>query len=124
MSEEKRGRLESMTFRDYLLKVRGLSPEVLPFFQTVTHDEEGLGIDVVLASRVLDQGLPVFEGAGLSNEGEVAKDPYIYHFPDGNASLARLLVRALNPSAVPSSTASDDSNRPSFASRREAPAPR
>ena len=28
-------------------------------------------------------------------------EPYIYHFPDGNASLARLLVRALIPAVAP-----------------------
>ena len=34
---------------------------------------------------------------------EVAErdEPYIYHFPDGNASIARLLVRALIPGVAP-----------------------
>ena len=34
-------------------------------------------------------------------------EPYIYHFPDGNASLARLLVRALIPGVAPGSTMDD-----------------
>jgi spermidine dehydrogenase len=34
-------------------------------------------------------------------------EPYICHFPDGNASVARLLVRALLPQAVPGSTMDD-----------------
>jgi spermidine dehydrogenase len=34
-------------------------------------------------------------------------EPYIYHFPDGNASIARLLVRSLVPSAMPGSTMED-----------------
>ncbi len=34
-------------------------------------------------------------------------EPYIFHFPDGNASLARLLVRALVPGSIPGSTMED-----------------
>ena len=34
-------------------------------------------------------------------------EPYIYHFPDGNASLARLLVRALIPGVAPGNTMDD-----------------
>ncbi len=34
-------------------------------------------------------------------------EPYIYHFPDGNASLARLLVRSLIPGVAPGSTMDD-----------------
>src|SRR5262245_65316804 len=32
---------------------------------------------------------------------------YNFHFPDGNASVARLLVRSLNPEALPGKTAED-----------------
>jgi spermidine dehydrogenase len=35
------------------------------------------------------------------------QDPYIYHFPDGNASVARLLVRALVPGSIPGKTMED-----------------
>ena len=35
------------------------------------------------------------------------REPYIYHFPDGNASLARLLVRALVPHVAPGHTMDD-----------------
>ncbi len=34
-------------------------------------------------------------------------EPYIYHFPDGNASLARLLVRAQVPGIAPGATMDD-----------------
>ena len=34
-------------------------------------------------------------------------EPYIFHFPDGNASIARLLVRALVPSSMAGSTMED-----------------
>ena len=34
-------------------------------------------------------------------------EPYIFHFPDGNASIARLLVRSLVPGAIPGQTMDD-----------------
>ena len=35
------------------------------------------------------------------------RQPYHFHFPDGNASIARLLVRTLVPEAVPGHTVED-----------------
>src|SRR5205823_10391211 len=35
------------------------------------------------------------------------EEPYIFHFPDGNASVARLLVRSLIPEAIPGHTMED-----------------
>ena len=35
------------------------------------------------------------------------QEPYIYHFPDGNASIARLLVRRLIPDVAPGNTMED-----------------
>jgi spermidine dehydrogenase len=32
---------------------------------------------------------------------------YFFHFPDGNASIARLLVRKLNPAAIPGNSVTD-----------------
>ncbi len=34
-------------------------------------------------------------------------EPYIFHFPDGNASIARMLVRSLVPGALPGHTMED-----------------
>jgi spermidine dehydrogenase len=42
----------------------------------------------------------------LPSEPEV-DEPYIHHFPDGNASVARLLVRDLIPDAMPGTTMED-----------------
>src|SRR5262249_59592751 len=38
---------------------------------------------------------------------EGRSDPSIYHFPDGSAALARLLVRAFIPGVAPGSTMDD-----------------
>ncbi len=43
-----------------------------------------------------------YSGAGYANGGS-----YRFHFPDGNASIARLLLRDLIPAAMPGSSAQD-----------------
>ena len=48
---------------------------------------------------------PGFDGLGFPVAGK--EEPYIYHFPDGNASIARLLVRSLIPAAMPGHSMED-----------------
>jgi len=107
-ADEKRRILKTTSYRDYLIKIRGCSEEVANCFQGRTHGFFGLGIDAVPASDARDHGYPGFRGLGLPSErGTGRSEPYIYHFPDGNASLARLLVRALIPGVAPGSTMDD-----------------
>jgi spermidine dehydrogenase len=62
----------------------------------------------VSAADARDAGYPGFAALGLpAVDNPERGEPYIYHFPDGNASLARLLVRALVPAAAPGSTMED-----------------
>ena len=42
----------------------------------------------------------------MSNN-ETSDEPYIFHFPDGNASIARMLVRKMIPNAIPGNTMED-----------------
>src|SRR5262249_40541130 len=104
--DEKRDRLGNMSYADFLTKYCKLTPEALPFFQTFPHDLFGLGIDAVSALDCFGAGddyeavrYPAFEGVDIGHERR--EEPYIFHFPDGNASIARLLVRSMIPSAVP-----------------------
>jgi len=104
--DEKRDRLAHMSYADFLTKYCKLTPEALPFFQTFPHDLFGLGIDAVSALDCFGAGddyeavrYPAFEGVDIGHERR--EEPYIFHFPDGNASIARLLVRSMIPSAVP-----------------------
>jgi spermidine dehydrogenase len=46
-----------------------------------------------------------FDALGLPPQEKA--EPYIFHFPDGNASIARLLVRSLIPGTIPGSTMED-----------------
>jgi spermidine dehydrogenase len=105
---EKREILKRTSYRDYLTKVCGCSEEVANYFQGRPLGFYGLGSDAVPAAEARDLGYPGFAGLKLPGGSNAAwKEPYIYHFPDGNASIARLLVRALIPGAAPGSTMDD-----------------
>jgi spermidine dehydrogenase len=110
--EEKRARLAKISYRDYLTKICKVHPEALPFFQTFPHDLYGVGIDAVSALGCFESGddyesftYPGFDGLDLGEHEK--EEPYIFHFPDGNATVARLLVRALIPSAMPGKSMED-----------------
>ena len=107
-AEEKTALLERTSYRDYLTKVLGCSEEVANCFQGRTLDFFAVGCDAVAASDARYVGYPGFRGLGLpAVDSPERNEPYIYHFPDGNASLARLLVRALIPGVAPGSTMDD-----------------
>jgi spermidine dehydrogenase len=103
-ARQRLGILEHLSYRDFLKQYWQADEEVLKYLQTRTHDLWAVGIDAVPASETL--GMPGLKAqrAALSSERE---EPYIYHFPDGNASIARLLVRRLIPGIAPGSTMED-----------------
>jgi spermidine dehydrogenase len=110
--EEKLAKLGKISYADYLVKDCKLAPEALPFFQTFTHDLFCVGIGAVSALACYEAGddyqsftYAGFDGLGLPEREK--EEPYIFHFPDGNATVARLLVRALIPGAVPGQTMDD-----------------
>ena len=110
--EEKLAKLGKISYADYLVKYCKLTPEALPFFQTFTHDLFCVGIEAVSAGACYEAGddyksftYPGFDGLGFPEPEK--EEPYIFHFPDGNATVARLLVRALIPGAVPGQTMDD-----------------
>src|SRR5919197_4892687 len=98
-ADEKREILKRTSYRDYLTRLCGCSEEVANCFQGRTLGFFGLGCDAVPAADARDLGYPGFAGLGLPAQAG-AREPYIYHFPDGNASLARLLVRSLVPAVA------------------------
>ena len=114
--EQKRAVLAKTSYADFLARIAKLTPEVLPVFQTRTHDLFGVGIDAVSTLACFEEGddygygYPGLDHMSLgaaADRGEHKPDPYIFHFPDGNASIARLLVRSLIPEAIPGYTMED-----------------
>ena len=107
--DEKIRILKKTSYRDYLVRHCGCSMEVVNCFQGRTLDFFALGCDSVPAFDLMEAGYPGFTGLNLPPPGPNAEfeEPYIYHFPDGNASLARLLVRALVPEVAPGSSMED-----------------
>ena len=110
--EEKLAKVAKMSYADYLVKVCKMTPEALPFFQTFPHDLFCVGIEAVSARACYEAGddyqsftYPGFDGLGFPEHEK--EEPYIFHFPDGNATIARLLVRSLIAWAVPGETMDD-----------------
>lgn len=107
-ADEKQKLLKTTSYRDFLIKIWGCNEEVANCFQGRTLGFFGLGCDAVPAADVRDQGYPGFRGLNVAaSGGSGGGEPYIYHFPDGNASLARLMVRGLVPGVAPGNTMDD-----------------
>jgi spermidine dehydrogenase len=117
-NDARKDRLSRISYRDFLVDLAKVDPKVVEFYQPRTHDEWAVGIDAVSALDCWAFGLPGFRGLNLQG-GSIARMGYtpagykdtggssVLHFPDGNATIARLLVRALIPGAVPGSNAED-----------------
>jgi spermidine dehydrogenase len=109
-SEEKRKVLAKISYRDYLKQYWSIDDKAADPFQGRSNDFFAIGIDGVPASDAMDAGYPGFQGLGLAASAQAqaeVDEPYIYHFPDGNAAIARLLVRHLIPGAAPGSSMED-----------------
>jgi spermidine dehydrogenase len=99
--EQKKDHLSRISYRDYLLKIAQVDPAVIPFYQTATQGEWGVGIDAVSALDCWGFGLSGFQGLNLKRgsaprmgytpAGYAHGGSYTVHFPDGNATIARLL---------------------------------
>jgi spermidine dehydrogenase len=116
-SAEKKARLAKLSYRSFLLDVAKVAPGTIALLQTGTHSLYGVGIDAVPALDCWALGFPGFDGLhldpkepspglGRTPQLEMHDDPNV-QFPDGNATVARLLVRRLIPSALPGTTMQD-----------------
>ena len=103
--------LKKISYRDFLRKDAGLGDEAVKFFDGSTVGLMAMGPDILPALDAMSSQYPGFSGLGLSHRDDPDfqgfNEPYIYHFPDGNASIARLLVRGLIPTVAPGHTMED-----------------
>ena len=116
-SDEKKARLARMSYAKFLTDLAGVNQEVIRLYQAAPQPLFGVGIDAVSAQDAWGLGLPGFDamkldpapGKGMNRDAirNEEAERYFFHFPDGNASIARLLVRQLIPDAIPGSSSSD-----------------
>ncbi|MGE0239478.1 MAG: NAD(P)-binding protein [Parvibaculaceae bacterium] len=104
--------LSETTYDRFLTDICRHDPQLVAYFQNSTEGYFGAGIDAVSALDAWGNGNPGFDAMDLGDLPDRAMsasarraltdpDPYVFHFPDGNAGVARALVRALIPGALP-----------------------
>ena len=101
----------------YITEIAKLDPQVVAYLQARPHSYFGVGIDAVSAQDAWGFGLPGFDGLKLEpgpgpgmNRDCIPNEEaekFFLHFPDGNATIARLLVRGLIPHAIPGRSIQD-----------------
>ncbi len=96
---KKRDFLRGVSYQEYLLETAGVHPDAMPFLAT-SDSYWGIGNDALSAWAALWNDSPGLGGLGFP-DGE---EGHYFAFPDGNASIARLLVQSLIPSACPGAT--------------------
>jgi spermidine dehydrogenase len=116
-SDEKKARLARISYESFLRDFVKVDDSIIKLYQAGPHPLFGLGIDAVAAQDAWGLDFPGFSGMNLQpgpgpgmNRDAIPNEEaekYFFHFPDGNASIARLLVRSLIPSAIPGHTAID-----------------
>jgi spermidine dehydrogenase len=98
--EEKKARLAKMSYQDYLLHVAKIDPGALAVFLG-DGERNNKRVDTLPALEAAQHGSIGFNGLGLKLEETYNEGSFFFHFPDGNASVARLLVSRLVPGALP-----------------------
>jgi spermidine dehydrogenase len=110
--DDKVRKLGDMTYIDFLEDVVGATEETIDFFLMWRASYMGNGVDLSPALAAMRYGLPGPKGLGIADYfATTGWQPHNYkedfHFPDGNASVARLLVRRLIPAVAPGDTMHD-----------------
>ncbi len=112
-SKEKLVVLQSISYLEFLTGIVGVSQEVVDFFWMWRGSYMGNGTDLTPAIAAMRYGLPGAAGLGLEEEAEPRGDwknhsyKEDFHFPDGNASVARMLVRHMIPGVAPGKSMHD-----------------
>lgn len=99
--------LWQISYKDFLTKDLGIDhPEVLDLLQGLSNDSCS-SIETATALGIITYvGLPGLNATGIANYDNES-EPYIFHFPDGNASIARLLVRQMIPAVATGNSMED-----------------
>ena len=116
-SDEKKAKLARISYASFLRDVAGVHEDIIKLYQTLPHGLFGVGIDAIAAQDAWGLDLPGFNGMKLDpapgkgmNRDCIPNEEaekFFFHFPDGNATIARLLVRKLIPDAIPGNSWQD-----------------
>ena len=96
--------LSSISYPDFLRQYGGLTEDAVQLFDKEEHGSWGLEMRAISAAEAMWEGYP---GAHLFGE-DWSEDSFGYPvamWPDGNASLVRLMVAKLVPQSAPNATA-------------------
>ncbi len=110
---QKKARLTGLTYEQFLRRHMRVGDQAMRFLQRLSDDLWGFGVDGVGAIDAWADGFPGFDGLELDDTSPYRanaptehkvwdyEDDYIHHFPDGNAGVARSIIRKLIPDAMP-----------------------
>ena len=105
--------IDTTSYQEFLSTRAGLAPATIALFEPMPRLIFGLATDCISVTEALMFGLPGLKSLGFTGTlvGELfafASEGVRYPmFPDGNASVARLLVRKLIPEVASGSTMAD-----------------
>jgi spermidine dehydrogenase len=124
-SDDKKQKLLHISYQDFLLNFAKVHADAVWFYQTRSDGLFLMHIDMLPAFYAWNMNYPGFQGMNLEptppealffepggshgreNQARASAAGRAIHFPDGNATIARLLVRSLIPAAVPGHTQED-----------------
>jgi len=116
-SNEKKARLARISYATYLTEIAHVDPQIVKLYQNAPQALFGVVIDAVSAQDAWGFGFLGFRGLNLEpgpgkgmNRDVIPNEEaekYFFHFPDGNASIARLLVRRLVPEVLSGNSVED-----------------
>jgi spermidine dehydrogenase len=107
--------LYSISYREFLSRHMNIrEPEIYAIYENLMTDW-CVGIEAVPAMEAFYWGLPGIDATSLGGVrgrlsrwfANLSQDSSMYHFPDGNASVARMLVRSMIPDVAPGTTEED-----------------
>ena len=104
---ERAALLRGMSYSNYLRRFAQAPEDVVLLLRDRGVGWWGVGYDAVSALSAWNAGMPGFAGMDSEDDEAEKPEPYIFHFPDGNAGLARLIVRSLIPEAAAGQTMED-----------------
>jgi spermidine dehydrogenase len=95
--------LKKESYLNYLRVYAGLNDEVLKYADSLPRNTWAMGGDALPAAVAWSGGNPGFADMDLGFKAyqEDSDEPWIFHFPDGNATISRLLVRRMIPAVAP-----------------------